>query len=125
MGNHYRTMVDINLTCRLNKKARTFTVKVNTGNDVDFLKEKIKQKFSCNDVRDINVKLWKLDCEDDNLDLILVENKTELTEGSLNRFWEAQPLNANTHIIVDSPYLILKQETDQRIKELESTESRY
>jgi hypothetical protein len=123
MGNHYRTMVDINLTCHLNKKARIFTVKVNTGNDVDFLKEKIKQKFSCDDARDI--KLWKLDCEDNNLDLILVENKTELTEGSLNRFWEAQPLNANTHVIVDSPHLILKQETDQRIKELESTESRY
>ncbi|CAB4441133.1 unnamed protein product [Rhizophagus irregularis] len=54
-----RTIVDINLTCRLNKKTRTFTVKMNTGNDVNFLKEKIKQKFSCNDARDI--KLWKLD----------------------------------------------------------------
>ncbi|GBB90252.1 hypothetical protein RclHR1_17130004 [Rhizophagus clarus] len=118
--------MDIELTCRLHKSPGKYVIQVNTGNTVGSLVEEIKRVFDCNEARDI--VLWKTnlpnELEDAFKNLILAEgdNLTELTAGELNRFWGedlGRPLKDHTHIIIDSPALVYKQEIDRLREESE------
>lgn len=97
---------------------------MNTGDTVDSFIGEVKQAIDCNEARDI--VLWKTEMpnEPENAftDLILAEgdNLTKLTAGELNRFWGedlGRPLEDHIHIIIDSPYLSLKQEKDEELRD--------
>ncbi|PKC17426.1 hypothetical protein RhiirA5_405892 [Rhizophagus irregularis] len=122
MGNEYRIVADIELTCRLHTRPGIYAIQVSTGDDVNVFTEKVKQVLGCNNARDI--VLWKTEIpnelEDAFMNLVLVEgdNLTKFTKGELNNFWKGdlgQTLEGHTHIIIESPYLVLKQEKDDEI----------
>ncbi|CAG8758896.1 2752_t:CDS:1, partial [Racocetra fulgida] len=77
MGNKYRIMVDIVLTCRLFKEIETnskeFTININTGDYIANLKEKIckEVKKTNNEFLDIEadgLSLWKVEIDNNNDD---------------------------------------------------------
>ncbi|CAB5383408.1 unnamed protein product [Rhizophagus irregularis] len=122
MGNEYRIVADIELTCRLHTRPGIYAIQVSTGDDVNIFTEKVKQVLGCNNARDI--VLWKTEIpnepEDAFMNLVLVEgdNLTKFTKGELNNFWKGdlgQTLEGHTHIIIELPYLVLKQEKDDEI----------
>lgn len=82
MGNLYRIMEKITLTCCLYKRAETCRIEVD--DNLGCLVEKIKQVFSCSEAKDI--ELWKIEIPDDHkdefLDLVLNDND-KLTEGEV------------------------------------------
>ncbi|RIA81312.1 hypothetical protein C1645_837217 [Glomus cerebriforme] len=107
-------MKDITLTCSLKESSETFLIALNTDDTVDFLKEKIREKFSC-DETDVtgNIELWKVEISNKCEGTVLSENNDtrKLTEGKLNNFWPQQPPEDHIHLIIDSPYLIQWQKS--------------
>uniref|UniRef100_A0A1D1ZLN9 5'-nucleotidase surE n=1 Tax=Anthurium amnicola TaxID=1678845 RepID=A0A1D1ZLN9_9ARAE len=119
MGNLYRIMVDITLTCRLHreirKNAEKFDIRVNTSDSIlsledkiyDAVKNKDDKMFSGIVAKDLD--LWKVKIKNDNEEyfskLDLRSNDTESIRGiSISEFWVEQPPTDCTHIIVDSRY---------------------
>ncbi|RIA93403.1 hypothetical protein C1645_819375 [Glomus cerebriforme] len=70
MGNKYRVMANIELTCRLHTRPGRHDIQVNTGDDVNVFIEKVKREATFT-----------------NLALAEGDNLTKFTEGELNRFW--------------------------------------
>lgn len=75
MGNNYRTMVDITLTCRLFKdiepNSEEFTINVNTDDYIANFKDKIleKVKRENDDFLEIladDLQLWKVEINNDD-----------------------------------------------------------
>ena len=129
MGNNYRIMVDVELTCRLFKdveeNSKEFTVVVHTTDYIDDLKEKIyeKVKKTNNDFLEIeadDLRLWKVEIdnnsEEEFSNLVLNNNKTKNVtklRGRVENFWddeERRPKGGCTHVIVDSSLLSKNRE---------------
>ncbi|RIA90129.1 hypothetical protein C1645_823750 [Glomus cerebriforme] len=84
--------------------------------------KRLKRIFGCNEAKDI--VLWKTDMPNESEDafanLVLAEgdNLSKLTAGELNKFWGgnlSRSLKNRTHIIIDSPYLVLKQKNEEEM----------
>ncbi|GET01777.1 hypothetical protein GLOIN_2v1652895 [Rhizophagus clarus] len=91
-------MVDISFNCQLFQdieKNYTFTIIVNTTNSIEIFKKNIKEKIKQigNDIFDEtkNKNIKKL-------------------EGFISNYWQDQPSKKFTHIIINSPYLIILRE---------------
>lgn len=135
MGNDYRIMADVELTCRpfngIEKNSRqslrskAFTVVIHTTDYIDDLKDKIyeKVKTTNNDFLEIeadNLKLWKVEIDNsinkEFSNLVLNDYKTKngiKLRGKIEDFWDDEerlPKVGCTHVIVESPLLIINRE---------------
>lgn len=85
MGNLYRIMVDINLTCQLSREidenSEKFNIVVNTSETVYSLQKKVKEVKNeiFSDVEACDLRLWKVQ-DDKNKDM------EGLIEGELSKF---------------------------------------
>ena len=108
MGNLYRIIVDLNLTCQLfweiDENSEKFNIVVNTSETVYSLQKKVKEVKNeiFSDVEACDLYLWKVQ-DDKNKDM------KGLIEGELSKFWKEQSFKKNIHLIVNSPYLIKKR----------------
>lgn len=95
MGNLYRIMTDITLTCRLfreiEENTKEFPIKINTSKFVYYLKKLIKEekKDIFSDTEVDNLELWGVEIHNDNPDkfssLILQDNKSKDKETRNNK----------------------------------------
>src|SRR5947207_1415078 len=121
MGNLYRMMMDITLTCRLfrdiEENSKEFKIRVNTDNTsikhanevMQHLKETNNDMFT--DINANKLELWKVNIHNDeeNFSKLVLKNDNEKDIkhiwGIISEYWEEQPPDEFTHVIVDSPYL--------------------
>lgn len=115
-------MKEITLSCHLFRDieagSENFEIKILTS-DISFrlhdkimqhLKEKHNTMFS--DIKSSNLELWKVNISNDNEEkfskLVLKNDDNEGIQniwGMISDYWEEQPSNGFTHVIIDSPYL--------------------
>lgn len=122
MGNLYKIMVDISLTCRLHRdvdeKFEKFVIEIRTDDFVDSLKNKIYERVNkinnkiFSDIKASQLELWKVHIHTDNEEkLSNLSLKNDDTEGIkelqrvISEYWEEQPPSKFIHVIIDSPYL--------------------
>ena len=139
MGNNYRNMVDITLTCRLfkdvEKNSKKFTVEINTQDLILDLLEEIYKKVELNndfpsfgEIEATVFKLWKVEINNDDNDkfssLVLpnddAKSLNKLRE-RINDYWddeEKRPKKGCTHIIINSPRLIERRQNQDKDGEI-------
>lgn len=74
-----------------------------------------------------DLKLWKVNIFNDNKEKILKlvlknEDKEGMTiiRGIVSDYWEEQPSNDFTHVIIDSPMLVLRREKQKESEKVEN-----
>lgn len=129
MGPLYRNMAKITLSWRflrkIEEKPETFTVEIGQSERVLKLKEKItaqvreiKSDFCSNidDDDDLNIKLWKVDISENEIDKFLTlrlrndkKNGIEKLEETdlISKYWSDDLEKGVTHFVVYSIYLIM------------------
>ncbi|CAB5370904.1 unnamed protein product [Rhizophagus irregularis] len=126
MGNPYRNMAYLNLTWRfyreVDENSTKFTVVAGASDSIKNLKEKIInqvkeiESYANIDVDDLNLKLWKVNIPNGDIDKFLdlcLQNdengNTEKLEESnvVSDYWESSDKDY-TDVIVNSNYLVLR-----------------
>lgn len=134
MGNFYRVMVTITLTCRLHHEievnSEAFTVDVCTSDRINKLKDKIfaklkeKKDDTFTNIEAYDMKLWKVNIPVNNQEkfskLVLKNDEKESIKnlwGIISDYWNEQPSNDFIHVIIDSPTLKIENLT-RKLNEL-------
>lgn len=124
MGNLYRNMTDIRLTCRLRREIdenfEKFQIEVHTDYLIDSLKNKIYENVKnidnkiFSDIDATDLTLWKVEIHDDDFSKLELKNDDEKRITKLQRivseYWKEQPSTEFINVIVDSPSLLYKRE---------------
>ncbi|RGB31039.1 hypothetical protein C1646_709991 [Rhizophagus diaphanus] len=122
MGNIYRIMKEITLTCRLFRdieaNSEKFEIRVLTSETIDKLEDRVFAKLkekkgdTFTDIEVYNLNLWKVNIPNDNkkkFSTLVLKNDDKgdikILRGEISDNWEEQPPNECTHVIIDSPYL--------------------
>ncbi|RIA95569.1 hypothetical protein C1645_472223 [Glomus cerebriforme] len=124
-------MTNVSLTCRLSKdiqeKAEKFIIDVITTDTIDTLKEKVKESRNdiFFDIEADHLMLWKVQIPNGNVDefmnLTLRDDESkniQKLKGIISNFWEEQPSEEFTHVVIDSPYLIGKRKMQELTEQL-------
>ncbi|CAB4442674.1 unnamed protein product [Rhizophagus irregularis] len=113
------TWEEITLTCRLFRdieaNSKNFEIRVLTSETIDKLEDRVFAKLkekkgdTFTDIEAYNLNLWKVNIPNDNekkfSTLVLKNDDKGDIKILRSDYWEEQPPNECTHVIIDSPYL--------------------
>ncbi|PKY52314.1 hypothetical protein RhiirA4_425182 [Rhizophagus irregularis] len=118
-GNEVLESEEITLTCRLFRdieaNSKNFEIRVLTSETIDKLEDRVFAKLkekkgdTFTDIEAYNLNLWKVNIPNDNekkfSTLVLKNDDKGDIKILRSDYWEEQPPNECTHVIIDSPYL--------------------
>ncbi|GET04665.1 hypothetical protein GLOIN_2v1486652 [Rhizophagus clarus] len=132
MGNLFRNMTDIRLTCRIRREIdenfSKFEIEVHTDYLIDALKNKIFEAVKkidnkiFSDIDATDLTLWKVEIHDADFSKLELKNndaeRTKKIQKIVSDYWKEQPSTEIIHVIVNSPSLRYKQENAKLQEEI-------